>query len=113
MAGAEVVTREYTGTDPIGFVLSANLHRRHLDESQRAWLGGGLTALELGANQHTKGQGSSISRSLKTPQRRPCLIERAREVLKSGDTPNLIRASRARPDIGESNAADQVTMKKT
>jgi len=36
MLGREVKTQAYTGNDPVGFVLSANLHRRHLDESQRA-----------------------------------------------------------------------------
>lgn len=36
LAGVDVETRMYEGNDPIGFVLSQNLHRRHLTVGQRA-----------------------------------------------------------------------------
>lgn len=37
-AGVEPTTKEYTGEEPLQFVISKNLHRRHLNESQRAML---------------------------------------------------------------------------
>lgn len=35
-AGAQFKAEEFAGEDPVGFVLSRNLHRRHLTASQRA-----------------------------------------------------------------------------
>lgn len=35
-AGVEPLLREFTGSDPVSFVLSANLHRRHLTPGQQA-----------------------------------------------------------------------------
>lgn len=35
-AGVEFVAVEYTGSDPVAFVISRNAHRRHLTASQRA-----------------------------------------------------------------------------
>jgi hypothetical protein len=46
--------REYKGTDPLGFVVSANLHRRHLTESQRATIAAKLVTTTLGHNQYNK-----------------------------------------------------------
>jgi N6-adenosine-specific RNA methylase IME4/ParB-like chromosome segregation protein Spo0J len=53
-AGVECPTREYDGDDPVGFVVSANLRRRHLNESQRAMIADTLATLPRGANQHAQ-----------------------------------------------------------
>jgi len=49
--------RTYTGSDPLGFVVSANLHRRHLTESQRAVIAAGIATRKLGDNQYNKAAG--------------------------------------------------------
>lgn len=51
-AGAECPFRQYEGTDPLGFVLSHNLHRRHLNEAQRAMVAAKLANLANGTNQY-------------------------------------------------------------
>ena len=46
--GIECPVRQYQGDDPLAFVISHNLHRRHLSESQRAMVAGKLANLNDG-----------------------------------------------------------------
>ena len=57
VAGVEPVFKDYTGTDPLGFVVSLNLKRRHLTESQRAMVGARLANMKAGDNQHKTASG--------------------------------------------------------
>jgi ParB-like chromosome segregation protein Spo0J len=63
-------------TDPVRYVLSLNAHRRHLDETQKAWAGARLATFRLGDNQHT--EGSPIGEPSCPP---PVTIEEAAEAL--------------------------------
>jgi hypothetical protein len=88
-AGVEPTFIAYTGDDPVGYVISANLRRRHLDESQRAMVAARLATLKLGDNQHSEGlpigRGSEL---LNVGER---TVARAREVQEHG-TPELVHA---------------------
>jgi hypothetical protein len=85
--GIDVLTRDYIGSDPIGFVLSINLHRRHLNTSQRAMVAAKLANLTAGANQHSEGTSIDVASKLLNVGR--ASVDRARQVLAKGD-PSLI-----------------------
>jgi hypothetical protein len=48
IAGVSAKFRQFTGSDPLGFVVSHNLHRRHLTESQRAMVAAKWAGLKKG-----------------------------------------------------------------
>lgn len=108
VAGVECETREYEGDDPAGFVVSLNLHRRHLSESQRAMVAAKLASLPVGANQHAQicapSQGDAAD--LLGVSRRS--VQTARAVMDEG-APELIAAVE-RGDVAVSAAAQLATL---
>lgn len=65
--GATPSYREYTGSNPLGFVVSLNLKRRHLSESQRAMVAASLANMTVGGDrvsEHSANlQNGSVSQS--------------------------------------------------
>jgi ParB-like chromosome segregation protein Spo0J len=61
MVGVEPRFEEFAGTDPIAFVISKNLHRRHLTSSQRAVIANDMATMPLGTNQHASIEAPSQS----------------------------------------------------
>jgi hypothetical protein len=52
-AEVEPVFAAFAGSDPVRFVVDVNVHRRHLNESQRALIAASIAKLNHGENQHT------------------------------------------------------------
>lgn len=59
LLGLRVEFVECESDDPIGFLLTRNLHRRHLTVSQRAYVAAQMVTTTLGSNQH-KGTGIPV-----------------------------------------------------
>jgi len=53
--GVQVTTRRYDGDNPLQFVISHNLRRRHLTDSQRAMIAAELATLAVGTNRFSVG----------------------------------------------------------
>jgi hypothetical protein len=97
----------YTGSDPVGYVVSLNLKRRHLDESQRAMVAAKLATLKQGARtdlspigEMSQGQAAEL---LNVGKRS---VERAKIVLSEG-SPELIAAVQA-GELSVSGAEERV-----
>jgi ParB-like chromosome segregation protein Spo0J len=67
--------------DPLKFVISQNVQRRHLNESQRAIIAAEIANLQKGANQHTiVGSSIDLSTAAKMLNVGEASVKRARKV---------------------------------
>src|SRR5262249_13857461 len=90
-AGIEPRFKQYSGSDPLAFIVSLNLTRRHLNESQRAMVAAKLATLRRGDNQHSPIGETSQARAAEILNVGKRSVERAAEVCDHG-APELIRA---------------------
>jgi N6-adenosine-specific RNA methylase IME4 len=103
-AGVEPTFTVYQGNDPVAYVISLNLHRRHLDESQRAMVAAKLATLKLGDNQHHPKQAPSIEEASRLLNVGHASVERAKMVQRDGAS-ELVQAVE-RGEVSVSAAAD-------
>src|SRR5262249_42799179 len=106
-AGVEPTLTPFRGDDPVAFVISANLRRRHLDESQRAMVAAKLATLKDGQRADLV-EGLPIGRASEMLNVGERSVARAREVQEHG-TPELVSAVE-RGAISVSSAADVATL---
>lgn len=86
---------EYSGTDPLGFVISLNLRRRHLTESQRAMVAAKLANVPRGGDRKSDGfnqtanlPNDAAAKILNVSERS---VRTAKQVQATG-TPELVKA---------------------
>jgi N6-adenosine-specific RNA methylase IME4/ParB-like chromosome segregation protein Spo0J len=91
VAGVEPTFTAYEGDDPVAYVISLNLRRRHLDESQRAMVAAKLTTLKRGDNQHSPIGETSQAKAAQLLNVGKRSVERAAEVRDHG-APELVEA---------------------
>lgn len=113
-AGVEPKFAEYEGDDPVGYVISLNLRRRHLDESQRSLVasklenvghGGDRKSSDQNANLHLDRAGAAAMLNVS-----PRSVATAAKVLDEG-APELVAAVE-RGEVSVSAAADVATLPK-
>jgi N6-adenosine-specific RNA methylase IME4/ParB-like chromosome segregation protein Spo0J len=91
VAGVEPAFTVYTGDEPVSYVVSLNLRRRHLNESQRAMVASKLATLPRGANQHASIEAPSQEEAAGLLNVGRASVQRAREVQEHG-APELVHA---------------------
>ena len=96
IAGVSPRFEEYTGKDPMQFVISHNLHRRHLTESQRGMVAAKLATMKNGGDRKSDGISASIDAVTKAEACEALKVgvstlDRARKIQRLG-SPELVAA---------------------
>lgn len=93
-AGVDALLEEFRGADAVAFVINKNIHRRHLNESQRAMIAARIMTLKQG--QHAPKSNVEISTSVVTRDQAAALlnvhftsVSAARKVLEEGTTEEI------------------------
>lgn len=102
--------REYTGADPLGFVVSLNIARRQLTVEQRALAAARIATLRRGDNQHTAAAASSQTAIAGSLGISVDSVQRARKVLEHGS--EELKSAVEAGDVGLRKAAAVVTRPK-
>jgi len=104
-AGIKIKTVEYSGDDPLGYVLALNLNRRHLSDSQRAMVAAKIAMIphggaRQGANLHLE---TTVKEAAKSVNVSPRSVKDARKVSDKGT--ELLRKAVEKDEIPVSVAA--------
>ena len=78
MVGIEPSFTEYTGSEPLQHIVSLNLHRRHLSESQRAAVAAKIANMERSDTQFKSAETEEIGGSANLPNRKVSQSEAAK-----------------------------------
>lgn len=105
MVDVEPTFRTWEGNDSdlVAFVVSLNLHRRHLDDSQRAMVAAKLATLPKGTNQHASVEAPSQAEAAELMNVSRASVQRAKEVLTHGDPETVAAVEKG--DVAVSAAA--------
>jgi hypothetical protein len=90
VAGVKPVFKEYKGDDPLGYVVSLNLKRRHLDASQRAMIAAKIATTKHGGDRKPDQEANlpletSSAVAAEIMNVSPRSVTLARSVIKSGN----------------------------
>lgn len=101
--------RNYLGNDPLGFVVSLNLKRRHLDTAQRAMVASRLANMQHGGDRKSEDFNTEISVLISQPEAAAMLnvstdsVQFAKKVLDQGSEELISKVDRG--EVAVSTAA--------
>lgn len=111
--GVEPKWHDYTGNDPAGYVISENLHRRHLDESQRALAAARLARLKHGGRpgrgRASKDQAANLP-TLTQKEAASRFNVSERSIRTAGNLLDKVQSGKAAPEVLELIEQGKVTV---